>query len=177
VIADARRLSPSTAPTPIGYWSRIYGLGSVYGKTLFDSKRAITIMAGMLAVLMLSGGAQYGRPYTTPEARAALASAFHQLPVAMTGLYGVPMPANLETLGALIWIKDGAFAAMMAGLWSILALSSTVASEVQRGSFELVAVAPIGRRRVVDGTDPVVAVRPSSRRATPSKDSGPAPAR
>lgn len=149
MIADPRRLSPSTAPTPIGYWSRIYGLNSVYGKTLFDSKRAIIIMAGMLGVLMLSGGAQYGRPYTTPEARAALASAFHQLPVAMTGLYGVPMPANLETLGALIWIKDGAFAAMMAGLWSILALSSTVASEVQRGSFELVAVAPIGRRRIV----------------------------
>jgi ABC-type transport system involved in multi-copper enzyme maturation permease subunit len=149
IIADVARLTTPTTRKAVGRWSRVYGLGSVYGKTLFDSKRAIILMAGMLGVLMLSGGAQYGKPYATAEARAALAAAVRQLPPAMTGLYGVPVPAILETLGSLIWLKDGAFAAMIAGLWSILALSSTIASEVQRGSFELVAVAPIGPRRIV----------------------------
>ncbi|MBI3964421.1 MAG: hypothetical protein HY329_02210, partial [Chloroflexi bacterium] len=146
--ADVGPLVPSAAPMPAPLWSRVYGLGSVYGKTLFDSKRAV-VMACMLGVLMLSGGAQYGLPYPTPQARADLVSAFRQLPAVVTGLYGVPLPANLETLGALIWVKDGAFAAIMASLWSILALSSTLATEVQRGSFDLVVVAPIGARRIV----------------------------
>jgi ABC-2 type transport system permease protein len=128
---------------------RIYGLGSVYGKTIRDSTRAILIMAGLLGVIMLSGGAQYGVPFPTPEARAALATTFNELPDVLKGVYGVPMPANLETLGALIWLKDGAFTAIMAGLWSILALSSTLASEVRRGSFDLVAVTPIRRRQIV----------------------------
>jgi ABC-2 type transport system permease protein len=149
MIADVRRLAPPAAPPAVRLRRHRHGLGSVYAKTLRDSRRAIVIMAGLLGVLMLSGGAQYGLPYATPQARAALANTFRQLPAVMAGLYGGPLPANLETLGALIWIKDGAFAAITAGLWSILALSSTLATEVRRGSFELVAVTPLGLRRIV----------------------------
>ena len=36
----------------------------------------------------------------------------------------------------------------IAAIWSILALSGTLASEARRGSLEFVASAPFGRRRV-----------------------------
>ena len=36
----------------------------------------------------------------------------------------------------------------MAALWSVLALSGTIASEVRRGSIEFVATTPLGKRRI-----------------------------
>ena len=38
------------ALTPVSRWSRIYGLGSVYAKTLRDSRLAFLIVAGLTGV-------------------------------------------------------------------------------------------------------------------------------
>ena len=49
--------------------SRIYGLGSVYAKTLRDSRLAFLIVAGLLAGFMLAIGSAWGSAYGSPEAR------------------------------------------------------------------------------------------------------------
>ena len=66
----------------------------------------------------------------------------------MTGIYGNPFPAMIETLGGSIAWKTAASLGLIASIWSILALSSTLAAEARRGSLELVAVAPLGLRRI-----------------------------
>jgi ABC-2 type transport system permease protein len=136
------------ALTPVSRWSRIYGLGSVYAKTLRDSRLAFLIVAGLLGALLLSGGAAFGEAYATPESRAALAALVASLPPVMAGLYGTPFPVNIETLGGSLAWKTAASLGLIASIWSILALSSTLATEARRGSLELVAVTPLGLRRI-----------------------------
>src|SRR5207245_40948 len=55
---------------------------------------------------------------------------------------------DVGTLGGYLSWKYGPFFAIIAGVWSILALSGTLATEAQRGSLDFVAVAPFGKRRV-----------------------------
>jgi ABC-2 type transport system permease protein len=145
---ELRHVSPRAVSTSVSPWSRIYGLGSVYAKTLRDSRRAILIMSGLLSVLMLGAGAQYGPVYPTAQSRANFVNLFHSLPPVMRGVYGNPSPAHLATLGGMISLKNAAAIAVTFGLWSILALSSTLAIEARRGSLELVAVSRLGRRRI-----------------------------
>ena len=129
-------------------WSRIYGFGSVYAKTLRDSRLAFIIVAGLVGSLLLSSGAAFGEAYATPESRAALAALVASLPPALAGVYGNPFPVNVATLGGSIAWKTGASLGLLVSLWSILALSGTLASEARRGSLELVAVTPLGMRRI-----------------------------
>jgi ABC-2 type transport system permease protein len=136
------------ARTPISAWSRVYGFGSVYAKTLRDSRLAFLIVGGLLGGLLLSSGAAFGEAYATPESRAALAALVASLPAAMAGIYGTPFPLSVETLGGSIAWKTGASLGLVASIWSILAMSSTLASEARRGSLELVAVTPLGLRRI-----------------------------
>ena len=57
-------------------------------------------------------------------------------------------PVNVGTLGGYIQWKYGPVLLWVAAIWSILALSGTLAAEAQRGSLEFVAVAPFGKRRI-----------------------------
>jgi ABC-2 type transport system permease protein len=145
---EVGRLSPRVAAASVSPWSRVYGFGSVYAKTLRDSRLAIVIMSGLLSVIMLGAGADYGRAYATAQARAGFVNLIRHLPPVMTGMYGTPVPANLATLGGMMSLKNAASIAVLFGLWSILALSATLAVEARRGSLELVAVTPLGARRI-----------------------------
>ena len=51
-------------------------------------------------------------------------------------------------MGGYVQYKYGTFFPIVLSLWSILALSSTLASEAKRGSLEFVAAAPLSRRRI-----------------------------
>ena len=133
--------------TPIPRLSRIYGFGSVYAKTLRDSRLAIIILSGLLGAVMLAGGAAYSE-YASVSARAGFANLIASLPPILSGLYGNPRPAGLDTLGGLISFKNMASIAMIASFWSILALSGTLASESRRGSLDFVAVSPRGMRGI-----------------------------
>jgi ABC-2 type transport system permease protein len=148
VTATAGSPPSGAARTAISAWSRIYGFGSVYAKTLRDSRLAFIIMAGLLGSFLLAGAAAFGEAYSTPASRADLANLVKNLPAAMAGIYGSPFPANVETLGGSLSWKTGGALALMAGLWSVLALSSTLATEARRGSLEFVAASPVGMRRI-----------------------------
>jgi ABC-2 type transport system permease protein len=134
--------------TTTSVFSRVYGLGTVYAKTLRDSRLAVIIVGGLAAAFLLSGGAAFGEAYHTPESRAELATLVRSLPPVMVGVYGNPYPANMETLGGSIGWKTAASLGLMAAIWSVLALSGTLAREAKRGSLEFIATTPLGMRRI-----------------------------
>lgn len=138
------------APAPItsSALGRIYGLGSVYAKALRDSRLALLIVGGLLAIFMISAAAAFGQAYGTPESREELALLVNSLPPVMAGIYGNPFPAHIETLGGSIAWKSGGSMALIAALWSVLALGGTLAGEARRGSLEFVASTPLGMRRI-----------------------------
>ena len=56
--------------------------------------------------------------------------------------------ASVGTLGGYITFKYSMIFALGTAIWSILALSGTLAGEARRGSLDFVAVAPFGKRRI-----------------------------
>jgi len=129
---------------------RIYGFGSIYGKTIRDSRLAFIIAAGMLGGLSLVLSAAIGTVFPTPQTRLDLNALVGSMPAQMVNLFGntTLMGAKLGTLGGYITWKYGATFALGTALWSILALSGTLAGEAARGSLDLVATAPFGKRRI-----------------------------
>ncbi len=140
-------LPPRGATIPaIPFRHRIYGFGSIYGKTIRDSRLAFIIMAGFFAGLMFVLGTAWGTTYSTPEARAELVAITEAVPPIMAGIAGNPL--EVETMGGFLTYKYGPVFVFIAGLWSILALSSTLAGEARRASLDFVAAAPFGKRRI-----------------------------
>jgi ABC-2 type transport system permease protein len=120
---------------------------SVLGKTLRDSRRTTIIVAVLLFLLLISVTAAVANEFNTPASRKQLANLVANLPPILQGLAGKPI--NVETMGGYVQYKYGTFFPIVLSLWSILALSSTLASEARRGSLEFVAATPLTRRRIV----------------------------
>lgn len=140
------------APLPtvprVHWWSRVYGLGTVYAKTFRDSRLAVIIVSGLVAAMLLSSGVAFGEAYGTVESRAELAQLVGSLPPVMRGVYGNPFPTAIETLGGSTGWKTGWSLGLVAAIWSIIAMASTLAAEARRGSLEFVATTPLGLRRI-----------------------------
>jgi ABC-2 type transport system permease protein len=126
--------------------SRLYGLGSIYAKTLRDSRLAFLIMTGLLTGFMLAIGSAWGSAYGTAEARREIAALVSSMPAVIAGIAGPVVKP--DTMGGFLTYKYGPFFAFIASMWSILALSSTLAGEARRGSLDFVAAAPFGKRRI-----------------------------
>src|SRR5674476_501039 len=135
---------------PIPLLSRFYGLGSIYGKTIRDSRLAVIIAAGLFGGLSLVLGAAIGTVFPTPAARLEVDKLIGSMPASMVNLFGnaTLMGPKLGTLGGYMSWKYGAMFALGTALWSILALSGTLAGEAARGSLDLVAASPFGKRRI-----------------------------
>ena len=144
--------APSRAePLPsIPFTSRIYGFGSIYGKTIRDSRLAFIIAAGLLGGITLVLGAAIGTVFPTPAARLEVDTLIGSMPASMVNLFGnaTLMGPKLGTLGGYMTWKYGSLFALGTALWSILALSGTLAGEASRGSLDFVAAAPFGKRRI-----------------------------
>ncbi|MGZ6298918.1 MAG: hypothetical protein ACXWMN_00310 [Candidatus Limnocylindria bacterium] len=144
--AEAGRAPALTGLTPVSTWDRIYGLGSVYAKTLRDSRLAFIIVAGLLGGIMLVAGAAIPNVFGSQEARDEIVRLANELGGAAQGLAG--RPVNVGTLGGYLQWKYGPVFLVIAALWSILALSSTLVTEARRGSLEFVAATSFARRRI-----------------------------
>lgn len=144
--ADARapRRTGTLSAVPLRH--RLYGFGSIYGKTIRDSRLAAIIVAGIVAAMVLVSGQAFASDYFTPAARRQISELVASIPPVMRGIYGNPV--NIETIGGTVEWKVGGMFTILVGLWSILALSSTLAGEARRGSLDFVAAAPFGKRRV-----------------------------
>ena len=131
-----------------GPWSRVAGLGTIYGKTVRDSRRAAVVVGGVAALFMFGTGAPYGfaPEFSTVELRQAFIAGLTSLPPALRGLLGQPI--NLETMGGFLSWRVGNFLPVMLGLWPVLALSGTLAGEAAKGSLDLLAATPQSRRTI-----------------------------
>jgi ABC-2 type transport system permease protein len=138
-------ISPS-APAGVSLWSRIYGLGSIFAKTVRDSRRATLITAGVLALVFIGVSRAITAEFDTPQSRAELENLVNAVPPILQGMAGKVV--NVGTLGGYLQYKYGVFFPLVVSLWSILALSGTLAGETQRGSLEFVAATGRSRRRV-----------------------------
>ncbi|HEV8546502.1 MAG TPA: ABC transporter permease subunit, partial [Candidatus Limnocylindrales bacterium] len=126
--------------------SRIYGLGSVFAKTLRDSRRTTSLVGAVLGLLLIGVGYAIVSEFATAQSRQELGDLIRSVPPILQGLAG--RVVNVETLGGYLQYKYGTFFPIIASLWSILALSGTLAGEARRGSLDFVAAGPTTRRRI-----------------------------
>ena len=140
--AEARVL---TRPGP---WARVAGLGTIYGKTVRDSRRAALVVGGVAVLFMFGTGAPYGvaPEFSTLELRRQFIAGLTALPLAFRGLLGEPI--NLETMGGFLSWRVGNFLPVLLGLWPVIALSGTLAGEAAKGSLDLLASTPQSRRTI-----------------------------
>jgi ABC-2 type transport system permease protein len=134
------------APSTVGWWSRIYGLGSIFAKTVRDSRRATLITAGVLALVFIGVSAAIVSEFDTPASRVEIENLVNAVPPILQGLAGKVV--NVGTLGGYLQYKYGVFFPLVVSLWSIMALSGTLAGETRRGSLEFVVATGRSRRRV-----------------------------
>ncbi len=136
--------------SPIPLRRRLYGFGSIYGKTVRDSRLAFIVAAGLLGGISLVMGAAIGTVFPTPESRLEVNKLIGSMPPSMVNLFGnaTLLGPKLGTLGGYMSWKYGALFGLGTALWSILALSGTLAGEVSRGSLDFVAAGPFGKRRI-----------------------------
>ena len=136
------------APLPLR--QRLYGFGSIYGKTIRDSRLAFIVAAGILGGISLVMGAGISAVFPTPAARLEVNALIGSMPASMINLFGnaTLLGPKLGTLGGYMSWKYGALFSLGTALWSILALSGTLAGEVNRGSLDIVAAGPFGKRRI-----------------------------
>lgn len=146
-------MTASTVPAPMAaphrhasLRSRVYGLGSVYAKTMRDSRLAFIVGAGLMAGIMLVVSLAITKAYPTAESRLELSSLATSVGGTAQGITGKAI--NTATMGGYVQWKYGPFFLAVVAVWSILALSSTLASEARGGSLEFVAAAPFGKRRI-----------------------------
>lgn len=142
--ADAGALA---APVRIPLRARILGFGSLFGKTLRDSRRAILIVGGFCALMAVISAAFIGSTWPTAADRAEGVALTTTLPPIFTGLYG-GSAVNADGIGGFTNWRYGLIFFVMPGVWSLIALSGTLVAEVRRGSMDLVAASPITRGRI-----------------------------
>ena len=144
--AHARHARAPKALSAVPLGRVALGLGSVFGKTLRDSRTAVVVVTALLGVLILAGGGVMANTYGTVAARTELATMSRDMPELLRGFYGNPV--NVDRLGGFVSWHYAAYFAMIAGLWSILALASTLAGEARRGNLDLTATTPHSRRAI-----------------------------
>jgi ABC-2 type transport system permease protein len=138
--------SMQAAPARPSLWSRIGGFGSIFAKTVRDSRRATIITAGALALIFIGVSYAIVNEFDTPESRVEIENLVNAVPPILQGMAGKVV--NVGTLGGYLQYKYGVFFPLVVSLWSILALSGTLAGEAQRGSLEFVRATGKTRRRV-----------------------------
>ncbi|HEY5488271.1 MAG TPA: hypothetical protein VIK00_00400, partial [Candidatus Limnocylindrales bacterium] len=150
VNAGAPRQAVAATFPPIPLRRRLYGFGSIYGKTVRDSRLAFIIAAGLLGGMALVMGAAVATIFPTTEARLQVDALFGSIPPSMMHLFGNVdlIGSKVGTLGGYVTFKYSAIFALGTAVWSILALSGTLAGEARRGSLDFVAAAPFGKRRI-----------------------------
>ena len=134
------------SPRPISIRSRLIGFGSVYGKSIRDSRRAFLIAAAFLGVFQFVIIAAVSSIYATTEAREEIIRLVEQLGATASGMAGNPV--NIGTLGGYVSWKYGPVFVIFAGMWSILALSGTLVGEARRGSLDVLAATPLSKPRI-----------------------------
>jgi ABC-2 type transport system permease protein len=126
--------------------SRAIGLGSVFGKSVRDSRRGVLAIGGLLSLVVIVSASQVAEQFGTAQDRQQIASISAALPPVFQGLLGEPIA--IETLGGFLSWRVLNFLAVLLGIWSVVSLSRTLAGEARQGSLEVLAGTPLPRWRI-----------------------------
>ena len=132
--------------TPPTLGARLLGLGSVFGKSFRDSRRAALALGAVLAMIFVVTASQIALQFDTAAARLQMAVELQSLPPVFQGMLGEPIA--IEHLGGFLSWRILNFMPVMIGIWAIVAMSGLLGGEISRGSMDLVASAPIARARI-----------------------------
>src|SRR5256885_259662 len=106
---DVRDRLATPAPR-VSLRSRIYGFGSVYAKTLRDSRLTFLIIAGLLGGIMFAAVSGVANVYTTPQSRQDIARLAADIPAAFQGLTGPAVGVDFAVDVFLVALASGAVA-------------------------------------------------------------------
>jgi ABC-2 type transport system permease protein len=126
--------------------SRLLGLGSVFGKAFRDSRRTALALGGVFGFVLLVTAGQVATQFESIAERVQVAEQLKGLPPVFQGMLGEPI--GIEHMGGFLSWRILNFLPVMVGIWSLVALSGTLAGELGRGSMDMLASAPIGRAGV-----------------------------
>jgi ABC-2 type transport system permease protein len=132
---------------PPSLFRRLYGFGSIFAKAVRDSRRATIVAAALLALVFLGVTKAIVTEFDTPESRLEMTALIRAVPPVLAGMAG-KIVDNVGTMGGYLQYKYGTFFPLVLTLWSILALSGTLATESQRGSMDFLASTGISKRRI-----------------------------
>ena len=138
------RISPAVPALAPAH--RLSGLGSVFGKTVRDSRRAFLLELGFLGGLVFLVLAGIAAAYPTQAARDEVARMAAGMGSAAQGLTGPAV--NIATMGGYVQWKYGFVFLLIAAFWSIRSLTGTLTGEAGRGSLDLLAASGLSRRRI-----------------------------
>lgn len=137
--------APSVAQSP-SLSSRLVGLGSVFGKTFRDSRRAAVLVGSASAMILVVTAATLAAEFDTVEKRLALAAQMGSLPVVFQGMLGDMIA--IERLGGFLSWRAINFLPVILGIWTVVAMAGLLAGELARGSLDLLAATPVSRWRI-----------------------------
>jgi ABC-2 type transport system permease protein len=136
----------SVALTPPGVLGRLFGLGSIFGKTFRDSRRAALILGVVMALVLVVTAASLAAEFDTVQKRVAVATQLGSLPAIFQGMLGEMI--HIERLGGFLSWRTINFMPVIFGIWTLVALSGLLAGELARGSLDFLASTPRNRARV-----------------------------
>jgi len=133
-------------PGEPGTAARLVGLGSVFGKSIRDGGLVGVGLGLVGGLFMMGGAASLAAQWPDQATRLALLASLELLPPVMRELLGDPIA--IDTMGGFLSWRFGNALPVLLGIWSVLALSGTLAAEARRGSLDLVVSTPVSRRAI-----------------------------
>lgn len=126
--------------------ARLFGLGSIFGKTFRDSRRAALAVGVITAVIVIATAGALAAEFDTVEKRRAVAAQLGSLPAVFQGMLGEML--SIERLGGFLSWRTINFLPIILGIWTLVAMSGLLAGELARGSLDLLATTPRSRTRL-----------------------------
>lgn len=143
--AQTARRASVALPAP-GLLGRLFGLGSIFGKTFRDSRRAALIVGIVTSLILVVTGASLAAEFDTVQKRVAVAAQLGSLPAIFQGMLGEMI--HIETLGGFLSWRTINFLPIILGIWTVVAMSGLLAGELARGSLDFLASTPRNRARL-----------------------------
>jgi ABC-2 type transport system permease protein len=111
-----------------------------------DSRGSILVAIAFVVSFLLIGAVAIATAFGTAETRREMVQLAETLPSVFQALLG--RPVALDRLGGLIEWRYQPILLLLLPVWSILALSGTLADEAARGSLDVLATTPLTRLRI-----------------------------
>lgn len=108
--------------------------------------RGAAVWSGMLGIVTIVGVRAYNQLYPTEAARQLAVTEFRNIR-ALSALYGRTI--GLDTPGGFIVWRYGSFAAVVAGLWGLMAVSRLLRGDEEVGRTEIVLSGAVGATRLL----------------------------